>query len=232
MAISFIGSATATSSSAAALTLTLPVIQQSDYIVVGVGPFVGVPQTVTSSSGAAYTPIIIGTSTAIGANVWGRFASSLPDGFTLISSAVVQTGNAAWAMVFRGVDLSVPIDATPVMSSGVSSTPDSPSITVNTANAAILSVVGFTNAGTLTPPSSFLNVTQASTNGTVNGMGISGAWILNASTSPYNPTAWGSTFSPGWDAVTVALREIQPFTWQQITAPSDLDWQRTELVGY
>lgn len=220
---------------------TVPIssnVLAGDYIVVavGIGSSRATPtlQVTSSSTSTAYT--LISTRVDSSSMHFGVFGRLLPA--TELSAIVTGTGNssdsiASVAMAFRGVDPVNPLDATPTTSSGAGTTPDSPSITVATSNAVIISAVNAqVTDTTVTAPSSFLD--QININANDNWDATCGmAWVTNTSTSALDPASWTNFTTSTWGSATIALRQFVPsFTWSMSVPLSEPDLGRTEIVGY
>lgn len=171
---------------------------------------------VASSSGAAFTQVV----TTI-ASSYARFGvfrrllgSSAETQCTITGTGGSTDATSCVIHLFRNVDITTPEDATATSTTGASSTPDSPSITVASCGCAIISAIGISILASPTAPSSFLNLTMASGNDTRDAT-TSQAWITNLTTGAFNPAAWGSTLSNQWCSATIALRPAA-FIWDEV----------------
>ena len=235
MAISFVGSATAASTSGATLTLTLPAMQQGDCVLAILQSRQKTGYAATSSSGGPYTQLNTPSSLSFIPAAFLSIMSSSPDTQTLCSSGASSgAGNTAIAMVFRAVESSFPEDA-PLTSAGAASgTPDSPSITVNSANDAIITAVSAFPVVPVTAPSSYLNTTSTTAIGSASTAQVAAAWITHTGSSAFNPAAWGSTGSiSAWGAITIALREqTVSVTWSDMFITGGTEYQYHKITGY
>lgn len=243
MAIIFDGSATGTANNGGNATITIPsaarIAGECCIVAVTLGTSRATPTlSVTTSSGAAYTTIVsrVDSSNAH-FGVFRRLLAST--GETTIT--VTGTGNSSDSTTgvlytFEGVDQTTPEDATPTSTSGSGTSPDSPSITVESPYCAIISAVGAQLVATLTVPSSptgFIWQSSVSVNANDNWDSTTGlVWGINGSTSAFNPGAWTSSASASWASATIALRPATPtlLMWPELSMPSEL--ARVEIVGY
>lgn len=241
MAITVVGSTTGSANNGGNVTLTFTGIASSDYIIVSAtrGTSRTAAMTVTSSSGGSYTNLLGGTITSSGCqfSVWGQLVSSAgtPTQAIIAGTAASSDSCCAVGSFWRGVRSSAPADATATSTTGNSSTPDSPSITVVNTDLGdvIITAIGQQATGvTLTPPASFASLGTISVNDNWDAAGGQ-AWITYASTAAINPALWTSTLSAGWGAATIALAVIPvSFTWQDYQHSFPDFYRTTELVGY
>lgn len=241
MAIAFAGSVTGSATNGGNVTLTIPssaaVIGNCAVIAVTLGTTRLTALAVASSTGIAYTQIVTTTVSSFARfGVFRRiFASTAEVTLTITGTAGTSDAAACACLIFSGVSTSAPEDATPTSTTGASTTPDSPSITVTQSNCAIISPVGV--AGSLlvpTAPSSFLNAISTDGNDTLDAATFS-AWISNTSTSPYDPTPWGISVPRTWLSATIALAPAgaPSFTWFAPPQPErPVAYQGRRMTGY
>lgn len=216
MAISFVGAAENSTTNGNNPVLTLPALSAGDCVIVAYSVPRATTLNVTSSStSTGYTQIV---STVTNGNLnFGVFRRLVPTAETqaiCTGSGNGQDAITAVAMVFTGVDQSTPEDVTATSTTGTSTTPDSPSITIATSNAVIISAVGsLVSDAAVTAPSSFLDQTDinaSDTRSTTTGQ----AWITSASTSAFNPGSWSNFTSAAWCSATIALRPASTVSFQ------------------
>lgn len=238
MAIAFVGSSAQGVTNGGNATITFSPVSSGNYILVAAT--LGTTRTTGmvisgSAAGLTYTTILSTiTSSFARFAMFRRLAASTTE--TTVS--ITGTGGtsdslAAVAMVFSGVDPTTPEDATVTSTTGSGTTPDSPSITVESCGCAIISAFGAQISDTtVTAPSSFLNQTNINANDTIDAT-TGQAWLTYNSTAPINPTAWSNLTTATWISATVALRPfVPPFVWQDYS-PNFPDFYRTtELTGY
>jgi hypothetical protein len=149
-----------------------------------------------------------------------KIMGSTPDTSVGLSGAGnAQLGDGAVVMVWRGVDLTTPIDVTTTTATGTdSSQANAPSITPTTSGAVIVACGGMTDVdtpGSKTGPSGMSNHIQAIGPATNNYGWIAAGASYNWSSGSYDPGAWSggnSSTSDSWCAATVALRPAPTLT--------------------
>lgn len=240
MAITVVGSTTGFVNNGGNVTLTFTGIASSDYIIVSAtrGTSRTGAQTVTSSSGGSYTALVSTiTSSGCQFSIWGQLVSSAG---TPTQAIIAGTGGSsdsccAVGSFWRGVRSSAPTDATTTSTTGNSSTPDSPSLTVVNADLGdvIITAIGQQATGvTLTPPTSYTSLGTISGNDNWDSAGGQ-AWLTYTSTAPVNPANWTSTLVAGWGSATIALATIPVIFTYQDYFPQYPDFYTTqEIVGY
>lgn len=235
MAISFVGATSNSTANGNTVTLTLPstLMAAGDCVIVAYSVPRAITMGVTSSStSTGYTEIV---STVTSGNlrfaVYRRIVPTAETNAICTGTGNAQDANAAVALIFRGVDQSTPEDATATSTLGSGTTPDSPSITIVTSNAAIISAVGSLTAdATVTAPSSFLNQTDANASDT-RSVTTAQAWLTSASTSSFDPGSWSNFTSAAWCSATIALRPASTavFQWYPTGADSAAELLRERL---
>lgn len=240
MSITVVESTTGSANNGGSVTLTFT-LSASDYIVVTAtrGTSRTGAMTVTSSSGGSYTNLLGATlqSSSCQFSVWGQLVGSAgtPTQAIITGTANASDSTCAVGSVWRGVRSSAPTDATTTSTTGNSSTPDSPSITVDNSDGGdvIITAIGQQATGvTLTPPSSFTSLGTVSVNDNWDAAGGQ-AWLTYASTSAINPAAWASTLAAGWGSATIALRQIPvTFIYQDYTKFPDMHMMVSDVIGY
>lgn len=213
MAISFLGSSTGAGAiNGGNATITLPSNQGSDvvYVFATIGSSRTPTITVTTSVGAeTFTPVMTQIdSSSVHFNVLRRVLTA-----ARTQAIITGTGNSSdtatgVAYVFRGANTLSPEDATITSTTGSGTTPDSPSITVNSCGDAIITCFGAGISDTaVTQPSSFLTTG----NGDASDNWPSTTWaarIAYASTAAINPAAWSGLTSATWISATVAVQPV------------------------
>lgn len=225
--ISLIGSTVGSAINGGNVTLTLPGNYSSGnvaIVVVTLGTSTTATLACASSSGGAFTQIV--TTVASSFARFGVFRTVISSTSALTQAVITGTASAldttvAGIHIFRNVDQVTPEDVTATSTTGASTTPDSPSITVTSCGCAIISAVGTSLISTLTAPSSWLNATTKTTNDT-NDATIGQAWITNATTNAFDPASWTSTTTTPWCSATIALRPVA-YTWDEMGVISDSD---------
>jgi hypothetical protein len=209
MAISLVGTVTGGAANGADVTLTLPGgIAENDLVCV-FGGFIGDGDPKPGVSTSGYTENVEGASYTFSYKKMG----ASPD------ASVTCSGNndpsigtfvavAYVAMVFRGVDVSTPIDATTIVATGNDpGSPNSGSITTVTDGAAVITA-GFTPTqdATITAPTGYGDTTTANATDLVP-YTVGAAWKTIASAGATNPEPWSNwDGDQDWVALTVALR--------------------------
>ena len=158
---------------------------------------------------SGYTNIVTAAADAPGSVVARKFMGSTPDTVVNIDQ---KTANyiAGTIQVWRGVDLTTPLDAAVVSATGASGQPDPGSFTTVTANAMRIVVGGLDDddASVSAAPSTFgdlisSNTGQAST--TVGATSMMAA-LLATSTGALDPGAFTTSGTDAWVAYHFALR--------------------------
>lgn len=214
MAISFVGSTAGGAVNGGNVTLTLPgTFKPGDvaYVTATLGTSRTTSPTVRSSSGGTSSTNFTELITSVNSSYcrFSVFRLSITSTATQTQAVVIGTANSTDAtagavLILRGAENSSPEDVTSTSTTGASANADSPSITVVSCSDAIISAIGIQFVSIPTAPSSFLNAATANANDTIDATaGI--AWITNATTAAFNPTAWTST-SASWCSATVAVR--------------------------
>lgn len=226
MAISFVNSTTGSAINGGNVTLTLPgAYKPGDvaYVAITLATTKATALSVASSSGGAYSQVV---STITSSNArFGVFRQVIPSTAGLTQAVITGTGGSTDATsgvvhIFRGVEISSPEDVAATSTTGFSSIPDSPSITVVSCSAAILTSVGCQTVNTITAPTSFLDAATVLGNDTYDAR-TGQAWIINASTSAFNPGPWTNTVGTfAWCAATIALEPS--LTWGSILGGPDV----------
>ena len=237
MAISFVESTGNATINGGNVTITLPGSYTAGdvaYVAVTLGTSKATTLACRSSSGGPYSQIISTINSSFAR--FGVFRQVIPSSSGLTQAVVTGSGGstdatAAVCHIFRGVDQSTPEDATPTSTTGNSSLPDSPSITVVSCSCVIISAQGSQSVISFTAPSSFNNSQNAIGNDTRDAS-VSAAWILNASTAAFNPAAWtNTTGTAAWCSATIALRPAAGTTidWAALFAGPDISSQIDEM---
>jgi len=238
VAITFVGSSEQGVINGGNATISLPTLSASDYILLAVT--LGTTRTtggvVTSSSGASNYTIIVSTITSSFCRfaMYRRLATGNETQVNITGTAGTSDTLSTIAMVFNGVDPTTPEDVTATSTTGSGTTPDSPSITVASADCGIVSAFGAqVSDTTVTAPTSFLNAQTINANDTIDAT-CGQAWITSTSTSAFNPTSWSNLTSATWISATVAMRPfVPPYTWSMYTPLSEpVDIRSYEIVGY
>lgn len=236
MAISFVGSYASTHNATSAQSIALsnlrdaanvqPTLLQGDLVIVTVVHSMAttnnrtLAQLTPSTYTACHASIITSNdSNAVGMVVSRKFMGASPDTTISIPAAAATTNGVAYAIeVFRGVDLTTPLDVTTTTATaGNTGKANAPAITPSTPGAWIVACGGaavaagavFTNAGDLSATTNhFRSATITTTTNDANVcMGIKTDWA----SGPFDPTVFGgstTTNTGSWGAATLALRPL------------------------
>lgn len=217
MAITVVGTSSATATSAANYNVTLPVCLEGDLVVVAYG----ISNSADAALGvntAGYTEVANlyanddhDTNLAVAYKVMGATPDSVVN---VAGPSSVQRGGVAVVTVLRGVHPSTQIDVATTTATGTNSfTPDPPSITPTTAGALIVAIgaaSGTLADATGTAPSGYENQIANSIAGTTDS--FMAAMALKAWTSgaedpgAFTDYALGTASAGSWAAVTLAIR--------------------------
>lgn len=233
MAITFVGSYVGTHAATSAQTVNFsnlrdasnntPTLAEGDLVLVAVENASTVDRTQAQLTPSGYTALHTdyyrNDSNDSNFLVSRKFMGSTPDTSVAIPASNATTAGVAYAIyVFRGVDATTPMDATPVVTGATNTgVANAPAITPVTAGAWIVVFGGaavaagavFTNpAGMSTTTNHFRSATITTTTNDAN---IGGAIYTGWTSGSYDPAAFGgstSTNTGSWSAVTLALRPI------------------------
>ena len=137
-----------------------------------------------------------------------KFMGATPDTSVVGEGGGGSSNSSAYGvMVFRGVDQTTPLDATPTLATANSTNPNPPSITPATDGAAVVALAGSGVFDTsISAPTNYTNLVTAAGNDSLDST-IGGAWRANRSAGvAENPGPFGSWSSGPWRATTIALR--------------------------
>ncbi len=210
MAITLVGTSTASAINGAEVVLTLPSgMAKNDvvYVLAAGHRYVDDDDIGTSSSG--WTRLLDGFFGAVCSVVFRKvMTTATPDTsitITYVASSADDAG-AAIAYVFRGVDLASPEDATTTQQNFSATQPDSPSITTVTNNAWVLSFVTINRLdSTVTSPSGYTDQLFENADD-VEDVTVAGALKVVATAGVENPGAWSNWASGAGFTYTVAVR--------------------------
>jgi hypothetical protein len=202
--ITFVGSATRNTSG----NITLPTLQEGDMVllilVVDSGDF---------ATPAGYTQVNEATGGLPSYHVSYKFMTSTPDTTAPVADDTVNNESGI-AYCFRGVNQTTPLDVAVTTSSGSGSTsPNPPSITPVSPNAAIVAL-GFLDDSIITaatPPTGYGDVVFVATGGgaaaTASASGMV-SWKKLATPAADDPAAYSTTggAADDWLGLTIALR--------------------------
>jgi hypothetical protein len=198
MAITFVGSATATNSG----SLSLPGgMQEGDLVFVcfssdnNDGDF-------ENRNPTGYTIVFENTSTTPWFGLYYKFMGASPDASVTIPD-ISADNEAAIAYVFRGVNQSSPLDAAVEFAESTVGDPDCPSITTVSTDA-VVAAFGFLDddSATVSALTGYNNTVFAAGSNSTSMV----AWKTVASPGAENPPAFVTTGDDAWGAVSVALR--------------------------
>ena len=220
MAITFVGSSSATQSSAAAnYDITLPATLQNDLVIVAYGLSNPADADLLVNT-AGYTELadlysndIQDTNLAVAY----KFMDAVPDTVCNVSgTSSVNRAAVGIAYVFRGVSLSSPIDVAIQTATGIDNyVPDPPSITPITSGAFLVAIgagSGITADATGSAPAGYTNLIANSIAGGVDALFIAVASKLWAGGADNPSTFTGydmniaTPTASSWAAATLALR--------------------------
>lgn len=233
MAITFVGSYVGTHAATSAQTVNFsnlrdeanaqPTLQEGDLVLVAVENASTVDRTQAQLTPSGYTALHTddyrNDSNDSNFLVSRKFMGSTPDTSVAIPASNATTAGVAYAIyVFRGVNQTEPMDATPVVTGNINTgVANAAAITPVTAGAWIVVFGGaavaagavFTNpAGMSTTTNHFRSATITTTTNDAN---IGGAIYTAWTSGSYDPAAFGgstSTNTGSWSAVTLALRPV------------------------
>lgn len=234
MAISFVGGAVKSTDNGSSPTITLPSLAAGDCILTCYSVPRPITMAVLSSGGTAYAAvsslIVNGT---LNFQVFQRFAAS--SGETTLTCS--GTGNAqdavtAVALVFRGTRPNSVID-TYTSTTGTSSRPDGPDITLEDQGEVLVSCVGsLANTATVTAPTSFLNLNSTGATDT-RSVTTAMSWVASTNYGLNSINAYSSFTSAAWAGVTVALMANSTTWYPRVvdSAPEVVREARTVIVS-
>ena len=186
---------------------------ENDYVVVMQGIGSNADRAVATTSGYTELADIYANGTTYDANlgVDAKFMGSTPDTtVTIGSSGSANDAQAAWIMVFRGVDLTTPMDVAVVTATGTgTANPNPGAITpITTGSVGVFSgAQAAATAAALTSSdlTAFASVNQADTNDIAVGAG----YIEWSGSGAMDPAVFGggsNNSANSWAAVSIALR--------------------------
>lgn len=219
MAISLVGSASAKVEGTGNVTVTFPGgVLQDDLVIVNQTNARTTDQAMSLVS-TGYTnraDLYSNDNNDVNMGVWTKFMGAIPDTNVVVTGSGSGTNfSAAQVQIWRGVDTTTPMDATPTTATGTNTdVPDPPSITTVTANAQVIALGGTTvgtTAPTITAPSGYTNLTSQTADVSGSGFwtGVMMASKTVASPGAENPGTFGGMSgltTEAWAAVTLALR--------------------------
>jgi len=191
--------------------------QEDDIVIVGLGSDYNSGQCIINTTG--YTELYNDGSGGVPVAVLAyKIMGATPDTLVNVQKDGTMRNMAVVIQVWRGVDTTTPIDATPTTASSSTGMPNSPSYTPVT-DGALVFTVGFLdddNCTTVTAPTTpspgFSNLTYGSADTDGNGITVMMASLEQATAGTIDPgifTGTGST-DDEWHAVTFALRPAAP----------------------
>ena len=202
--ITFIGSASRNTAG----NITLPALQENDLVLL-----ILVVDSGTFTTPTGYTLVQAVTSGLPSYNVSYKFMGAVPDTTAPVPDNTVNVESGI-AYCFRSVNQATPLDVAVTTASGSGSTsPNPPSITPVTANAAIVAL-GFLDDSIITaatPPSGYGDGAFVATGGgaaaTAAASGMV-SWRKLVTPAAENPGAYATTGGAAdeWQALTIALR--------------------------
>lgn len=190
-----------------------------------------------SSAGTAYTEIEALASGNLGIEGGYRVLTSSETTVTSCATGSAQDSVVLAAIVLRGV-ASPPV-VVDISTTGTSSNPNSPALTVAGPNDAVITAYAIlANTPSLTAPSGFSNIVSSGATDTRScAGGLSWKSTNGGVTDPSSWTGAGAT-GVNWIANTITVRSTEPipFTWFSMT-PTTTTWpswvdQKVEIVGY
>ncbi|MGI5233847.1 hypothetical protein [Actinoallomurus sp. CA-142502] len=203
-----------------ARTITLPTLQDDDFVLLAVGLVTASAPAVTVAGWSNDVPLVRPGTSTFRMGLWSKRAVAASDsGATITVSSTVSGEIGVIARAYRGVDTTTAYDVTigTANSGTADATPDCPSLTPATDGAMVVDFYGMatttnTNWTDWTPPSGFGTAkTACSTIASVNNAAIGSADLLQATaaaTGIMTATA-GPAASPQahpWAAFSIALR--------------------------
>lgn len=185
----------------------------------------------SSSSGTAYSQLDVAiTSLEVFTSVWYRFLTSAE---TTVSSCATGgtagTGTILSAIVLRGCKTNssnIGYNST----TGLSSNPNSPSVTVYGRESAVMTFAGMNVDTTLTEPSGFANTVSTGATG-ARGACAAGLSYKSTDQGLTDPSSWTGGATGNWVAWTVTVESILP-TWTQMTHYPNQIWAPKPMVSY
>lgn len=214
MAITLVGTASASTINDTNVTVTLPVGTTTDDVVYAAFCF-GDPTDrdvgIVTSGYTELADLFANDNRDINFAVYRKVMGGTPD-TTVEFDTPTATGNIAAAgavVVLRGVDTTTPEDATTTTATGIDgSQVDPPSITTATNGAWVIAAAGWTNLAVPTAPSGYSNLIEDSGDDAQDA-NIMMATKEIATAGAENPGVFGNTVGAGtdaWCAVTIAVK--------------------------
>ena len=208
MAITFVGSGDAATINGGDPTITLPSMLQDDLVVVVAGDSQQLATVGFTTAG--YTTFISGLQhSGSGPILWAgyKFMGASPDASVQVSNNSGSTHScSAVALVFRGVDLTTPLDATTTTTDGTSTNPDSPSITTVNGGVVMSAFTSEVLDASVTMPSGYSDQIDESADDN-NDIVTGAAWKAVGAATAEDPASWTNVSSGAWIAISIALRE-------------------------
>lgn len=218
MAVSLVGTGTFIKSTingtATTLTFSTGAAASGDIVVAAwchTRPTLSSGTPVFSSAGTAYTLLDWIENGNLTTAVYYRILTSSEATVSSCATGSAQDSVELAAIVLRG------IESTPTISfnstTGTSSNPNSPSVTVAVPNSAVITIGTILANTTLTAPSGYGSaVSTGATDTRSNALGLA---YLSTNNGLTDPSSWTGGASAAWVAftVTVASTESLPFTW-------------------
>ena len=234
MAISFIGAGVSSTINGGNPVITLPSVVAGDCILTCYSAPRSITMVARSSGGTAYTAV---SSQMVNGNlnfqVFQRYADSTGETtVTCSGTGNSQDGMAAVALVFRGTRTTAPVDAY-ASTTGTSSRPDGPDISVMDSGEVLVSCVGsLANTATVTAPTSFLNLNSTGATDT-RSVTTAMSWVASTNRGSNSITAYSSFTSAAWAGVTVALMPNSTTWYPHATdsAPETVRDARTVIIS-
>ncbi len=188
-----------------------------------------------SSAGTAYTEVESLASGNLGIEVGYRVLTSAETTVSSCTTGSAQDSCVLAAIVLRGA--ASPAVVVDNSTTGTSSNPNSPSVTVGGPNDAVISAYAIlANTPSLTAPSGFLDIVSSGATDTRSCAG--GLSWKSTNGGVTDPSSWTGAAATGvaWIGTTITIRSTEPvpFTYQQLThftnPPSHLG--KEGMIGY
>lgn len=183
-----------------------------------------------SSAGTSYTMLDWIENGNLTTTFQYRILTSSETTVTSCATGSAQDSIELAAIVLRGIDPTPTIEVN--STTGTSSNPNGPSVTVAAPNSAVISAASMLANTTLTAPSGFAST--VSTGATDTRLCSAGLSYLSTNNGTIDPSSWTGGVSAAWVSytITVASTEPLPFTWLQMVSYPDIINERIAIVGY
>lgn len=214
MAITIVGTAEASAINDNDVTITLPGGMMENDLVVVFGGFSAVADSDPPGPTTAGYTSISDTTTTFKGNASYKFMSGSPDATVACQGGSFSTfaghmGSSYVATVYRGVDVTTPLDTAATTALNNSTNPNPSSITTTTDNALVIACAGSgVNDTSITAPTGYSNQVDINADDLIDStVGMAGKIITSHGAE--DPASWTNWSSGSWGCITIALRDIE-----------------------